>query len=238
MNVRRATISPKFYRFPPHNNFPYRPNDALCYGYCRPGQLAGEVDACPDCRANCILQLLQENMSKMNMHLASCSLYLASPAREHAAWQQGHPCSCRAAPARQNADTGPKGWHWIDPGRKSARTQWSSSYGWILLSLSFRSLWLKSPSLGPEKLTIMLLIRMELSEADYVGQSPRVQMAVCKSRQEYFLLVNLPWMPGKLIVLFTSYSIDHTLSQFACRKHELYTFTYFPTKDGKTSQNH
>ena len=78
MNVSRATISPKFYRFPPHNNFPYRPNDALCYGYCRPGQLAGEVDACPDCRANCILQLLQENMSKMNMHLASCSLYLAA----------------------------------------------------------------------------------------------------------------------------------------------------------------
>ena len=38
----------------------------------------------------------------------------------------------------------------------------------------------------------MLLIRMELSEADYVGQSPRVQMAVCKSRQEYFLLVYLP----------------------------------------------
>merc|ERR1719350_1905716 len=50
----------------------HRPNDALCYRYCRPGQLAGEVDACPDCRANCILQLLQENMSKMNMHLAFC----------------------------------------------------------------------------------------------------------------------------------------------------------------------
>ena len=132
------------------NNFPYRPNDALCYGYCRPGQLAGEVDACPDCRANCILQLLKENMSKMNMHLASCVLYLAAPAREHAAWQQGHPCcSCRAAAARQNANTElilkEKVHECSDPPDVVG-------YSPPTISLSFRSLWLKSPSLGPEKL--------------------------------------------------------------------------------------